>query len=1053
MKRLLFILIACNVWSSTCTLSVPLSSSFWTWGSWQAVGGGVYKASLTYNHLKVGTASSTNFPALVYASGNSMKDVAHGGFVNSSTGADILFYSDSALTTQIASEIPTGSYDNVNGVLKEAWVLIATLSNTTNGTIWATVGNPSPPARTAGVWANGFVFVAHLGEASSTTVLDSVVAATSDYNTFTQAAGKIAGSASLSGAVGQYITFPDLAAYGIRDTLTVSAWVNTSTATLMGIVDRKNNDYLLYQNGSTKLAMFNGVGVFQASAASYNDGAWHYVAGTWNTAGPTIAVTVDQVSAGNNSGTQLPLSSSNGLWIGRTNDTTSFNWTGGLDELRVANVVRSSSWMTAEYYNQSYPGNLVDPGPYACNGGTCVLSSIQADSTHVYWTGSGCTADGFVPSNGDSVIVSAVPLTVDQAWTIGSSPATAGTAAIALGPSGSLIVDNALTLRGDMTSSMPGTSFLVVNAGGSLSFDSSAASSPSSTYYEIVNASGGAIALNGTGTDCTFNGSVFAGTTCATITSTTANSALAGDVSAGLLAGSYAAFSNLGTAARTAITAASGGMQMGHFSVSNSGQTTVSGPSHINIHHFSFLNGINTQDEHEDLLVSISAFGGQQRVITDGLFFRSYKLLVPPGPFTLERLYATIPPSFATPAAAAGSTCNESIYALVSGDIGLVCTSTTYLVLLMNLTATTGHLLDVPGAAPAGSTVTIENLYCEFPDPDAGSNQGKCLLTNQSNPASPTITNVRNLLLVPDKNGNGNAEIAGGAGILDTSNNILSIQHATAYVQSGSGGAQAFLIDEGGTANNTILDIQSSVFLSNAPFYKSLSVFPSAPSNNLIKVPDYNVAGSAVIPTNTACPNCTNQANGWTHKCTAGSGITCPAGTHDLDVVAGAPVAPQWSTACNGVPCPRIATWDTLGSPAHAVCAAWVTSTVYTYTAGSPVCVSVSGVYGVPINYTLTASHTSGATTKPDVGANWRTVWEYSSLYTFRQAIVAGTTYSGDSPVKAFWNWVGNKTTGWAPTNKVYATTFPGDTNTVTNMGAFPLGSAANGNALFYSIP
>jgi hypothetical protein len=78
-----------------------------------------------------------------------MKDAAHGGDVQSSTGADILFFSDSGLATQIPSQIVY--YDNVNGI---GWfrVLISTLSSSTNGTIYMAVGNSSPPSRTSGVW-------------------------------------------------------------------------------------------------------------------------------------------------------------------------------------------------------------------------------------------------------------------------------------------------------------------------------------------------------------------------------------------------------------------------------------------------------------------------------------------------------------------------------------------------------------------------------------------------------------------------------------------------------------------------------------------------------------------------------------------------------------------------------------------------------------------------------------------------------------------------------------------------------------------------------------
>ncbi len=90
----------------------------------------VYKRSITIDHTKVGTTNNTDqnyFPTLVTLLDTSLKDVIHGGHVQSSNGYDIAFYSDINLTTQLAHEIET--YDPINGIFI-GWVKVPFVSHT-----------------------------------------------------------------------------------------------------------------------------------------------------------------------------------------------------------------------------------------------------------------------------------------------------------------------------------------------------------------------------------------------------------------------------------------------------------------------------------------------------------------------------------------------------------------------------------------------------------------------------------------------------------------------------------------------------------------------------------------------------------------------------------------------------------------------------------------------------------------------------------------------------------------------------------------------------------
>lgn len=97
------------------------------------------------------------------------------------------------------------------------------------------------------------------------------------------------------------------------------------------------------------------------------------------------------------------------------------------------------------------------------------------------------------------------------------------------------------------------------------------------------------------------------------------------------------------------------------------------------------------------------------------------------------------------------------------------------------------------------------------------------------------------------------------------------------------------------------------------------------------------------------------------------------------------------------------------------VATAWVTSTAYVV--GDLVSSSVGGWYsGQTQNWRCVAAHTSGATTKPGSGSVFTADWEPACLKTISDSVIAGTTYSGgtNSIVGELVAWV---KTGYAPTN------------------------------------
>lgn len=131
-------------------------------------------------------------------------------------------------------------------------------------------------------------------------------------------------------------------------------------------------------------------------------------------------------------------------------------------------------------------------------------------------------------------------------------------------------------------------------------------------------------------------------------------------------------------------------------------------------------------------------------------------------------------------------------------------------------------------------------------------------------------------------------------------------------------------------------------------------------------------------------------------------------GTHDLSV------DPQLADATR-----NLVSFDQryLGKAAGAI---WATPTVYVV--GDIVSDPQATVYaGQTLNYRCIADHTSAAADRPGTGANWRTYWEWASLYWIRQAVAAQTTYTDGAiacanctVIQALIAWVRR---GWTPQN------------------------------------
>jgi len=229
---------------------------------------------ITINSSKVsGTSDLIDFPVLISLTNASLKTTGNCGYVQSSSGYDIIF-SDATQTTVLDHEIE--KYDGASGELV-AWVRVPTLSATSDTTIYVHFGHSNTCGATenpAGVWDNNYMGVWHLDETVSNegtggTHYDS----TSNSNDGTQyendeEPGQIADGQQFDG-VNDYINIPNKNSLN-PDYLTIEFWVNFSSwVTNGGVLAKGDDTYRQYW-----IWTYDGAVSFEIDEGGHQNYAW-----------------------------------------------------------------------------------------------------------------------------------------------------------------------------------------------------------------------------------------------------------------------------------------------------------------------------------------------------------------------------------------------------------------------------------------------------------------------------------------------------------------------------------------------------------------------------------------------------------------------------------------------------------------------------------------------------------------------------------------------------------------------------------------------------------
>jgi biopolymer transport protein ExbB len=316
-----------------------------------------------------GNGALTNFPVLV-----SVVDPAIGA-VALPSGADIVFTLGDAVTP-LATEI---EWFARAGQLV-AWVKIPSLSATTDTPLYIYYGNTSPPASTADqVWTESFLGVWHLQQsptAGNGEMLDS-----SGAHRDGDAEASMTPTDSIGAQIWRGIhldgvdDFIDFKTADFGNAFTISMWVNANNAAdvhallansasgngvdgfrlfvnTVGSTDRR----IVFETGNVNTNADHA----QTAANAISFGVWTHVTAIVDRAAGSANLYINGARNTERTNTLTDFKVNSDFEIGRM-ENNFFKFSGALDEVEVASVLRPIEWIRTAFNNQSSPGTFQTP--------------------------------------------------------------------------------------------------------------------------------------------------------------------------------------------------------------------------------------------------------------------------------------------------------------------------------------------------------------------------------------------------------------------------------------------------------------------------------------------------------------------------------------------------------------------------------------------------------------------------------------------------------------------------------------------------------------------
>lgn len=330
---------------------------------------------ISFDHTKVGSSDSTNFPALVSGTYTYLRTIGNGGLVQNGSGFDVVFTSDAGCTTKLNWEVEL--WTAATGVV-DYWVQVPTLSHTADTKIYECIGKSSittDQSNKTATWNSNYTLVVHEPNGTSLTVADSTSNSWAiNQSTIppTAAVGKIDGTASFLGSSTQFWNTSLDTISNNAQALTASAWVNPTTLTdgqeILEKAKASGVSYLVgigpINAGKLEACAYNGSWICADAASSVlTAGVWNFVTMTYD--GVTLKLFVNASSVASTALGSINYTSPHIFMVGTYYNNGSFDHslTGSIDEVNLQLATMTSDWILAEFNNQNSPSTFYTVTP------------------------------------------------------------------------------------------------------------------------------------------------------------------------------------------------------------------------------------------------------------------------------------------------------------------------------------------------------------------------------------------------------------------------------------------------------------------------------------------------------------------------------------------------------------------------------------------------------------------------------------------------------------------------------------------------------------------
>lgn len=380
-----------------------------TYGNIQARPFKTYVRSITIDQP---ASDLTDFPLLFAGTYDFLRTTVNGGNVKSSSGYDIVFYSDYACTTKLSFQ---RVYWSATTGQVEFWIKIPTLTSATAKVIYLKYGDvniTTDQQDAANTWDSNYLSVWHFEDGTTLSLTDSKGSANGTNSGLQATTGQIDGGVFCDGSSN--------ADFGNNDdfttgNMTISLWHKSGTAS--GQILNKQNvagggaGWLVYNN-TPSIGRRSPWFYIQTDNSNWKqcgfdidhgDNTWRYF--TFTRSGTTLIAFVNGSSAGyltQSAGTVGTLTNAISLKIGSDNAGAN-KYTGYADEIHISASIRSDDWILTEYNNQSDPSSFytlsfeldIDPDAGAfimaagITSGTqqgAIINLVKAAKANGWWT-------------------------------------------------------------------------------------------------------------------------------------------------------------------------------------------------------------------------------------------------------------------------------------------------------------------------------------------------------------------------------------------------------------------------------------------------------------------------------------------------------------------------------------------------------------------------------------------------------------------------------------------------------------------------------------------